>query len=40
MRIGLNGGKIGLLLGIRPVIAVGTAFTFNIEPDVGVQIGF
>ncbi|HSQ61862.1 MAG TPA: hypothetical protein VLM85_01555, partial [Polyangiaceae bacterium] len=40
VRIGLNGGAIGLLLGVRLPIAVGTAFTFSIEPDVGFQYGF
>jgi hypothetical protein len=40
VRLGFSGGKIGLMLGVRPVIAVGTAFTFSIEPEVGFHFGF
>ena len=40
VRLGFNGGKIGLLLGIRPVVAFGNLTTFAVEPDVGIQIGF
>src|SRR5439155_187267 len=40
VRLGFNGGKMGLMLGVRPVIAVGNAFTFSIEPEIGFHVGF
>jgi len=40
VRLGFNGGKLGLMLGVRPVIALGTAFTFSIEPEIGFHVGF
>jgi hypothetical protein len=40
VRLGFNGGRMGLLLGARLVPAFGNGFTFSIEPDIGLQYGF